>query len=156
MRIFIPEDGRYEGAKLSVGRYYTVEDATSGTEAQNRFFHKLLQIYFKSGAYSYDVKNPEDLKSKIKEVYGAGFDSWTAVRPGIGRVMYRTFDTLEKAENSAFVIDGVSLIVPNLKSWSRYTLAERRKTIDGLISEMVTAGVNGKEFDEIMGSFTWN
>lgn len=37
-----------------------------------------------------------------------------------------------------------------LKSWTDYTLRQRRETLDRLISEMIQVGVNTKKFFEIL------
>ena len=54
MIIQITPDGyiHLSGDAPEVGRKYALEDATDGTQAQNRAFHALVQEYFTSGCHS--------------------------------------------------------------------------------------------------------
>jgi len=84
-----------------------------GTGAQNRLFHKLLGIYQKSGDSSFD--DIQDLKDYLKHTFG-----------GSGEMMY---------------INGKPFF-HGLKSWSQFTVKQRRDTIDGLIGLMLEAGID--------------
>lgn len=97
---------------------------TSKTVKQNNTFHDLLSIYYLSGMPS-DLSY-DDLKTRIKDTYG--------VRHEIRMIVGEPWKVL--------------------KSWSKYTLDESRKAIDGLISEMLTNGVNDKRFEAMIND--WN
>jgi len=122
MRIYVTAPGRFGGDALKVGRY-NVEPADTGTSAQNAAFHALCYEYWISGCFSYNANTPGDLKEAVKYYHGAGL--WWTVGADGG-------ETLE------------------MKSWGHYTLRERQKTIDGLIREMDTAGVDSKKYREIL------
>ena len=97
---------------------------TSKTVKQNNTFHDLLMIYWTSG-YPSD-QSYSDLKIRIKDTYG--------VRHEIHKIGGEDWRVL--------------------KSWSKYTLSEGRRAIDGLISEMLTIGVNDKRFRDM--NEAWN
>jgi len=97
---------------------------TSKTVKQNNTFHDLLEIYWKSG-YPSDLSYA-DLKIRIKDTYGV--------------------------RHEIRIINGEEWKV--LKSWSKYTLKDGRKAIDGLISEMLSIGVNDRRFLEMVDG--WN
>jgi hypothetical protein len=154
MRILITGRGEYTADSTDlpvVGRYYTLEDATTGTGAQNRAFHALLGVYFKSGLWSYDCKSFDDFRNHIKRLHGAGFESYAYADIVGGLPVLKVVDTwqevpefMRKDQRMKEYIRG------RLKSWSDYTKKERRDTMDKLIAEMKMVGVNSKKFDEIM------
>ena len=130
------------GDTPEVGRTYTLEDATEGTDKQNRFFHPLVMEWFKSGCHSYDVQNWQALKEFVKRDMGAGFESYVYAD--------------EKGMHKVKTLEDIPAHIPlthkmgKLKSWGAYTKNERRKTIDMLISTMIQSGVNSKKFHEIL------
>lgn len=69
MIIQITPDGfiHLSGDAPEVGRKYLLEDATEGTQAQNRAFHALVQEYFTSGCHSYNAKTWLELGGVHKE-----------------------------------------------------------------------------------------
>ena len=144
MTILITDDGYIaEGKQPEVGKRYYLTDAESGTEAQNKAFHALVQEYFKSGAFSYPAKTFQELKDFIKRDLGAGFENFVYATPeGIKRAT--TTDEIPEEYRTAQYTMG------RLKSWSKYTKRERRETMDALIAQMLLVGVQTKKFNEIM------
>ena len=145
MIIQITPDGyiHLSGDAPEVGQKYLLEDATEGTQAQNRAFHALVQEYFTSGCHSYNAKTWLELREYIKRDLGAGFESYVyADESGIHKV--KTLDEIPEKYRTAQYTMG------RLKSWSKYTKKERRETMDLLISTMIQAGVQTKKFNEIM------
>lgn len=126
-----------------VGCRYQLEDATSGTGAQNRAFHALVSEYWRTGLHSYPAKTFDQFRDYIKRDLGAGFESFVYATPeGIKKV--KTREEIPAEYNNPTYTMG------RLLSWSEYTLKQRRETIDKLISEMVQAGVNTAKFTEII------
>ena len=144
MTIIITEDGYIaEGKQPEVGKRYYLTDAESGTEAQNKAFHALVQEYFKSGAFSYDAKTYQELKGFIKRDLGAGFE----------RYIYATDEGIKKTANLDEIpkkYRNANYVIGQLKSWSKYSKKERRETMDALIAQMLLVGVQTKKFNEIM------
>lgn len=146
MVILITDDGYIveSGDAPAVGRRYYLEDATTGTLAQGRAFHALIQEYWRSGAHSYNVKTFDEFRDWIKRDLGAGFDSYVwADETGIHKAK-----SLDEIPSDARA--DKSRILGKLKSWSDYTSKERRETIDRVIAEMHQAGVTSRKFNEIL------
>lgn len=141
MTILITSDDSFfcaDDKKPEVGKRYVLEDATSGTLAQNRYFHKLVLIYFNSGCYSDDVRNAEELKQEIKKRIGVGYVAYKYDSSGDIPKWVRGTSDNEKCNRTL------------LASWADYTKKERRSTIDSLIQEMITTGVHNNEFEEMI------
>jgi hypothetical protein len=143
MTILITEDGYIaEGKQPEVGKRYYLTDAESGTEAQNKAFHALVQEYFKSGCHSYTCSSWQELKDFIKRDMGAGFESF----------VYADESGMHEVKTKEEIPAGTprTHIRGKLKSWGKYTKKERRETMDLLISTMIQVGVNSKKFNEIL------
>ena len=138
---------------LVEGRYYNIEPAETGTRAQDNAFHALVQEYFNSGCFSYEAKNWLELKDRVKEFLGVGYEwlYWTTDPEFV------TSRVKPQKENVAFY-NGRFLIKKKLVSWARYTKKERMRTMDSLIAEMHIAGVQTKKFEEILRGMgdIWN
>ena len=154
MTITIVSPGEYIEASKSVpvvGRSYILEDAATGTSAQNKTFHALVQEYWKSGCHSYSAKSFEDFKNLIKKHLGAGFEAFVYVEMVEGKAIIKD---AECSEDIPEVIrrdpELRNLARGRLKSWADYTKAERCRTIDNLIAEMHHVGVQTKKFYEIL------
>lgn len=106
----------------------------AGTDQQNRAFHALLGEYWKSGLSSYE--SYDDMKDTIK-LRIAGADEYIFIDGG----KVRHAKSLEK-------VKGKYAEVP--KSWTDFTLEQRRDAIDEVIREATMAGVNSKKWDEII------
>ena len=140
-----------------VGRRYQLEDATSGTGAQNRAFHALLWEYYKTRLWSYQGSGYnagatfDEFRNLIKRKLGAGFESFVYAEIVDGRPVIR--DAKAYAEIPETVRRDPhlkELVRGRLKSWADYTKRERRTTMDALITEMIEVGVNTPHFREIM------
>ena len=144
MRILITPTGYvHESGDVPVeGKSYFLEDATSGSLAQNKAFHALVMEFFKSGCHSYTCATWQELKDFIKRDMGAGFESY----------VYANESGMHEVKTKEEIPAGTprTHIRGKLKSWSKYTKKERRETMDLLISTMIQAGVNSKKFNEIM------
>jgi len=146
MKILITAPGQFtcNGDEPKTGLFYNCEPSAKGTDAQNRTFHKLLILYFNSGAYSYPAKTVDDLKEWVKAKLRAGAEYYIYV------------DTEGKKRKSKTLPDNVMefngerYIWQRLLSWSRYTKKQRMETIRNLVQEMITAGVNSREFESIL------
>ena len=146
MVILITPDGYVveSGDAPTVGRRYYLEDATTGTLAQGKAFHALIQCYWTSGAHSYNVKTFDEFRDCIKRDLGAGFDSYVwADEFGIHKAK-----TLDEIPTDARA--DRRRILGKLKSWADYTSRERRESIDRVIAEMHQAGVTSRKFYEIL------
>ena len=84
---------------------------------QNRFFHPLLQVWLRSGLAPCDTFRT--LKLYAKEAFGCGYE----------------------------IVEICGEKYQYWKSWAEYTVKEASKTIDGLIDEMLTTGV---DFDQLL------
>lgn len=145
MTILITAPGEYitESNDIPItGRRYALEDAASGTSAQNRAAHSLMAEYFRTGLHSYPAKTFAEFRDYIKRDLGAGFESFVYACPeGVKKV--KTREEIPAEYNNAKFAMG------RLKSWSDYTVKQRTETIDRLISEMDQAGVNTPKYQEI-------
>ncbi len=158
MQIQILPDEQYlteSRDKPVVGRKYNLEDAISGTAAQNKAFHALLNEYYISGMHSYNAPSLSEFKKLIKRQLGAGFESFIYVE-----IDYNTFGVKPQIKDAKTYWDiplkirqdpdMKDVIRGRLKSWSDYTKKERMKTMDNLISEMHQVGIVSKKFMEIL------
>jgi hypothetical protein len=126
-----------------VGRKYTLEDAETGSGAQNRAWHALAQEYWRTGLHSYPAKTFAEFRDYLKRDLGAGFESFVYASPG-GVVKVKTREEIPPEYNNPRFAMG------RLLSWSDYSLKQRRESIDRLIAEMVQAGVNTPKMEEIL------
>lgn len=146
-----------------IGRSYYMEDATSGTGAQNRAFHALVQEYWKSGLHPKYGGDPFDqFRDSLKRDLGEGFEKY--VYADIEQVEVDTFQPSHEERYKPVIKevktyeeipeeirnDPTGRIMGRLKSWTAYTLKQRRRLIDNLIDDMVAAGVDSKKFQEIL------
>lgn len=136
---------------LIINRKYEIEDATIGSNAQNKAFHALLLEYHKSGLHSYSG-NFKIFKDEIKKYLGVGFESYVYATIQNSKPRIKKADKYEDIpEYIRKDPDLKNMIMGKLKSWSDYTKKQRRETMDRLISEMRQSGVNSKKFEEIIG-----
>lgn len=132
MTILCTGPGTYTGDDLKIGSYYQAESAAEGSSAQNRVFHALLAEYWRSGCHSYNAKSFEHFRELIKLYLGAGAEKYYSLVDVYGNL-------LEKPT-----------VCYRTKSWGRYTKKERKESIDRLIAEMETVGVNTPKYREIL------
>jgi hypothetical protein len=150
VKILVVDDGVFTGDKLQTGRYYVCEPLESGTLAQSKAFHALLQEYYISNCHSYNVKSFDMFREVIKRDLGVGFDSYVFVaqtRNGPLRGEAKNRNEIPECVKDAY---GKPLLWGKLKSWADYTKKERRLTIDRLISEMEMNGVDTPHYREIL------
>ena len=154
MTIEIVSPGVYVPASAdepTVGRRYILEDSASGTSAQNRAFHALLQEYWRSGSHSYRAKNFEDFRNQVKRHLGAGFEAFVYAEIVDGKPVIRDAPRYEDIPEAVRRDSDLrQLVRGRLKSWGDYTKKERRETLDRLIAEMTEVGVNTQRFHEIL------
>lgn len=128
---------RWKGFRMDVYVWNSVKTSLPervGTDQQNRAFHTLLGEYWKSGLSSYE--SYDDMKDTIK-LRIAGADEYIFIDNG----KVRHAKNLED-------VKGRYAEVP--KSWTDFTLEQRRDAIDEVIREAIMAGVNSKKWDEII------
>lgn len=124
---------------------YIVEDAASGTTAQNKLFHLLVAEWDKSNLATL----PQPLREHVKRKLGEGFEEYLYF-DGVKLVKATT-----REEIPAQIRNNRDLCFGRLKSWSDYTKVQRLRCIDRLISEMVKSGVVSKRFDEIIKDYRY-
>ena len=160
MTITITAPGEYMADtqdEPEVGRRYQLEDATSGTGAQNRAFHAILAEYYKTRLWSYQGSGYnagatfDEFRNLIKRKLGAGFESFVYAEIVDGRPVIRDAKTYAEIPEAVRRDSHLNeLVRGRLKSFSDYTKRERRTTMDGLITEMIEVGVNTPHFNEII------
>jgi hypothetical protein len=140
-----------------VGGRYLLEDAASGTRAQNNAFHALLDEYYRTWLWSYQGSGYnsgatyDEFRNMIKRKLGAGFESFVYAEIVGGKPFVREVKTREEIPEAILRDpDMREMIRGRLKSWADYTKRERRLTMDKLITEMVEVGVNTPHFREIL------
>ena len=134
------------------GSYYFLDDATTGTSAQNRLFHALLGEYQKAGTHpTVGGDDFATLKNWVKKKLGAGFESFVYIDPD------EAHPTIHDAAKYSAIPERIrklpwkaDIIRGRLKSWADYTMTERKATIDRLILDMLSNGVSSKKFDQIL------
>lgn len=166
MKILITETGRYVCQSLEepeVGRYYILEDATSGTAAQNRAFHSLLDAFwkwmfdtntfvFQDGEAVFDLSTPSpaDFKDYFKYKYGAGFSHVQFVDEQNQIIKVKSLSDVPDYVIKDFN-DGNRLRVKGvLKSWADYTKPERKKAIDMLLKLVAVSECTDKKVMDII------
>ena len=139
-----------------LGRSYNLEDAACGTGAQNRLFHALLDIYYKSGAWSYQGSGYNqgatygEFRNMVKRKLGAGFEAFVYAEIVKGKPVIKDAKTYADIPASVRADPALKQIVRGrLKSWIDYSKSERRRTIDLLFAEMDHVGVRSEKLEEI-------
>ncbi len=140
-----------DGEQPELGFKYSLEPAASGSAAQNRAFHALVQEYWRSRAHSYNASNFDEFRGHDKEVFGSWLRAFVYAEILEGKPIIKDAKLFSDIpENVRQDPDLKQLVRGRLKSWSDYTKKERRETLDRLISEMHEAGVQSKKFHEIL------
>ncbi len=140
-----------------VGYRYQLEDATSGTGAQNRAFHAILAEYYKTRLWSYQGSGYnagatfDEFRNLVKRKLGAGFESFVYAEIVDGRPVIRDAKVYADIPEAVRRDPNLKeLVRGRLKSWADYSKKERRTTMDALIAEMFEVGVNTPHFHEII------
>ena len=115
--------------------YITIQDEQKfKTDQQNKFLHKLIEIYFRSGMFDYSTllqrppKDIAELKIDIKNRFGVSAQE----------IKQRT-DLIDLKEGQFVEIEKR---VYYLMSWSKYTKTEARQLLDSLIVELIEKGID--------------
>lgn len=132
---------------FKTGEDVIIQDASKGTNPQNRFFHKLIQIWVSSGCSSYEG-DEEKVKDFVKRDYGEKFKSYVYIDDN-----FKFADAIKWNEIPEHIQQDKTRIRGKLKSWGRYTKPQRMKCIQRLIDNMIASGVNSKDFDNICKEF---
>lgn len=147
----------FEGDSPEVGKYYLLEDAVSGTLAQNSLFHALTMEYWRSGQHSYNANSYGDFRNQIKRKLGQGFEKFiygdVVQDKRTGKYSPVIREVKKKEEIPLYIREDPNfknMVIGKLKSWTEYTLKQRKNCIDNVITEMLQAGVNSKKFQEIL------
>lgn len=166
MTILITADNSFiciDEKQPEVGRKYNLEDASNGTDAQNRLFHSLLSEYYNSGLWSYQGSGYRkgatlhEFREIIKRKLGAGFEVIYYADYVDGKAIICQCKTIDEIpEHVRADKDMRKCIQGRLLSWAKYTKTQRRKTVDNLISEMHQVGVNTPHFMEILEGISKN
>lgn len=144
--------GQITSGELEVGTEYFLEDARKGTNAQNALFHLLVRIYFDSNCFSWPATSLKQLKKYILKDLGEGFEV----------IFYADEEgTISEARSieelpEYLKIDPKGKMKGFMKSWSDYTVPERRMVISNLITQMDNEGVTTAEFRSIQNTFVTN
>ena len=120
--------------------YTTIEKAK--TNAQNNTFHKLLDMYWKSGLSSYN--SYDQMRNKF-----------LIIAELVREYVYADENGVQSVKTKAEIPSNVSykhcrVIVD---SWANVTKKNAVKAIDALIKEMLSVGVASLEFDKMITEF---
>lgn len=151
------------------GLYYDIEDYISGTGAQNRAFHSLLNAFwiwmrktdswqFENGESVIDLSTPsmDDFRGLFKSRYGAGFSHIEYVTESKGMERVKTIEEVPQYALDDFNSGNRKRLKGVLKSWSEYGKKERREAIDNLFWIIGLSGCNDKKVQEIIQGMTTN
>ena len=146
MTILITADGEFitvKGDSPEVGTRYWAELDENYTGSQRRTFEALIDGFYKSGGYNYDVVSKDDLRARIKKEYGEGFEfTYTKENSELGHCKESENVPAECVESGRWLY--------SLKSTTRYTKKQMTRLIDGLIVLMTTCNVQTAKFYEIL------
>jgi hypothetical protein len=158
-----------DGEQPVTGLYYELEDATTGTGAQNRAFHSLLNAFFfwmqrtgnfqfEDGGIVYDLAVPSvgDFREYFKFKYGEGASHYQYVSESFQMVKVKTMDEIPQYAVDDFNAGNKGRVKAVIKSWTDYTLKQRKKAIDQLFMLIFASGCDDKKVHEIMNGMTTN
>ena len=142
---------------------YTLEDATAGTQAQNRAFHSLLnaffdwmvktdQFIFEDNGRVFDFSTPsqEDFREFFKYKYGQGFTHIEYVDNDYSMIRVKTLDEIPGDILEDFSNGNNGRVKGVLKSWTTYTMKQRKDCIDRLFDVIKAVNCNDRKVLEIM------
>lgn len=145
------------------GRSYFLEDATSGTHAQNKAFHSLLKAWwewmYKTGGLQfeyngviYNFETPDWLafKDLWKYKYGAGFTHIQYVNDVYGMEKVKSLEEIPAYAMADFNSGNRGRVKGVLKSWADYTKPERTKAIQMIIDIIPMSGCDDKIVNKII------
>jgi len=165
MKILITDNGYITESKdmPEVGKHYTLEDAITGTAAQNRAFHSLLVAFWKwmfrvnrfqftDGNVLYDLSTPdaEAFKDYFKYKYGQGFSHIQYVNNDNGMIKVDNMSEVPDYAVKDFNNGNLKRVKGVLKSWTKYTKKQRRDCIDTLKMIIGLSGCDDEKVHEIL------
>ena len=172
MKILILERDRYlveSKTKPIPGKRYNLEDAVTGTKAQNKTFHALISCFFKwmlsTDTFQYEVDGtPYDfrypdylvLKDVFKMKYGAGHDHLEYVNDKNQMISVKYMEDVPDYVIKDFNLGNRQRVKQVLKSWSQYTKKQRTDLIETTLNLMKSIGVDSKKFTEILDGMEKN
>lgn len=128
-----PEEWKQVMEQIGDGKYCQIvikAPEKPSTEKQNRLFHGLLGLYFKSGVHSYE--SYDMMRDTVKYRYGVSH-YYVIFSNGNYKIVE---DPMEFANRGDVANSGLILV-----SWSKYNRKQRTEAIKGLVAEMETAGI---------------
>lgn len=172
MKILILENDQYMSSSKDtpvVGRYYSLEDAISGSRALNNTFHALIDclyiwmlkednfVHDNNGIiYDFRCANKAELKNIFKQRYGAGADHYEFVDMDYKMVSIKDRLLIPVYVTEDFMNGNKQRIKQILKSWSQYTHKQQHKLVDTLINIMDHIGVDSKKYFIILDGMKEN
>lgn len=166
MKILILPDNKYLSESADApkeGRRYMLEDAATGTAAQNKAFHSLLGAFwnwmaktdtfqFENGGSFIDLSTPdaEAFKDFFKYKYGQGFSHIQYVNSAKAMVKVKDMTEVPEYVINDFNNGNVGRVKGVLKSWTQYTKKQRKDCIDMLITIIGIAQCHDKKVQEIL------
>jgi len=172
MKILILEKEQYLSESKDapeVGRRYFLEDAQTGSKAQNNTFHALIDCFYKwmldsdnfvheNGNIIYDFSCPdaESLKKIFKARYGAGADYYKYVNDEFAMVQAKTRVEIPEYAWESFTAGNKHRVEQVLKGWGQYTIQQRTHLIDMTIKIMDQCGCDSKKYFIILEGMAEN
>jgi len=168
MKILIGEKNSYItviGPEPTMGRYYSLEDAITGTAGQNRAFHALLNAFYSwmqrtdtwtaeisdSGScYDFSIPEPDKFRDWFKLKYCAGYSHLEYVDDKNGMQNVKIWEEVPDYAIEDFRAGNQKRIKAVVKSWTKYTNRERRDAIDTIIRFISIFGCDDKKVHEII------
>jgi len=166
MKILILENDTYRVESKDapeVGRYYNLEDAVTGTAAQNKSFHALLNNFwlwmFKNNKFQFDdngiiynLSTPDQASFKdfFKYKYGQGFKHYQYVNKKFAMVKVKTMEEIPDYVIHDFNDGNKERVKGILKSWVDYTKKQRLDCIDMLLTIIYISECDDKKVNEII------
>lgn len=166
MKILILPNGQYlpeSKDSPEVGRSYYLDDATTGTAAQNRTLHALINaIYtwmYKTDQYQFETYQGEidlrcsdvhEFKDKLKYKYGQGFSHFQYADADYSIVRADKLEDIPDRIIQAFNAGQKKRVKGVLKSWADYSLSERKDFIDKVKHLGIIIGCDSKKFHDIL------
>ena len=154
----------FEAEQPKEGLLYLLEDATSGTAAQNKAFHSLLGAFwqwmfntdsfqFEDNGKIFDLSTPDrdSFKDFFKSKYGAGFTHIQYVNDHNGMSKVDKLKDVPLYALNDFNAGNRERVKGVLKSWAKYTKLEKMSAIATLERLISISGCNDRKVEEILG-----
>ncbi len=152
----------FEGATPLIGRYYTLEDGTYGSNQQNKLFHSLLKCFHddmfnkntfmiedNGTIYNFSTPDVHALKDYLKYQYGKGFSHVNYVDKDNQIIKANSFEECPTYVLEDFGRGNTKRVKGVLISWADYSMPQRQKLIDKVFKFMDIFGVDSGKYQEI-------